>query len=748
MPELEVETLNLFDLYAKISLDTSEYDSGVKDVEKSGSGLASKLKSGFATAGKAAAAGLGLITTAAGAVVGGLSALEASTEQYRIAQGRLNTAFESAGYGAEAAKQAYSDFYGILGDTDRATEASQLLARLAENEKDLSNWTKIAAGVNGTFGDSLPIESLIESANEAARTGQVVGTLADALNWAGSVGEDEMNVMLESCSSEAERNQLIMETLAETYNGAADAFYKNNEALMASRDAQVQMDEVMARLGQTVSTVKGQLTADFLPALAEVADAFNAVVTGADGADEQFSSAIGNLVNTALGQLPNFLSFGTQIVSSLLSGIVQSVPTLVAAIPQVVSEIWTALGNLLPQVVSMGVQLLDQLTTGIESGLPDMVSRIPVVIDQFLEFITSRLPDVLETGVELLNNLVNGIVDAIPQMVAALPKVITSFTEFIKNNLPEIASAGMEILLNLVAGIISAIPSLIMALPQIIEAIVNGIDDLMYSVIEVGKRIVEGIWSGITGAASWLKNKVTGFFGDVVDGVKDFLGIQSPSKVFASIGEYMMSGLAVGMENSAGEVMETVDDIVDEITNRFSGLTKSLTLQQDIGDLEYEVWERTLGQNATDAQKYEMQLQNLNRQEQIQSGIVQTAAAAYEAISEQYGENSAESLSYQKTLLEESLAYQDLVDQINEVIAAKEKLYAGNIGNISYAESTSGRATAETINAIASGGNEQNINLNANLVLEDGSKLATWQLPFLIRAADANGTPIAEGQRA
>lgn len=91
-------------------MDTSEYDSGVKDVSKSGSSLASKLKSGLASAGKVAAAGIGAITTAAGAAVGGLLALESSTEEYRVAIGKLNTAFEAAGYGAETAQQAYNAF--------------------------------------------------------------------------------------------------------------------------------------------------------------------------------------------------------------------------------------------------------------------------------------------------------------------------------------------------------------------------------------------------------------------------------------------------------------------------------------------------------------------------------------------------------------------------------------------------------------------------------------------------------------
>ena len=582
--------MTLFDLMVKISVDTDDFDDAVKDARKSADKLGDELGDDLPKATKDASKGLkgaaeatekmsdgftvaklvlsDLISTgikSAVSAVGNLASsiwnLDESTEEYRKAQGRLNTAFETAGYSAETAQEAYNAFYGILGDTDTATEASQLLAKLAQSEKDVATWTNIAAGVSGTFGDSLPIESLIEAANETARTGQVVGTLADALNWAGTVGEDEFNAMLASCSSESERNQLIMETLAGTYDEAANAFYRNNEALVASREAQVQMDAVLAQLGQTVSTVKGQLTAEFLPAISSVASAFNGMLTGSAGASEQFSAAVGQLVNVAVSKLPEFLSFGTQLITSLLSGIVQSIPSLVAAVPQIVTEFGTALANLLPQVLDMGVQLLDQFTSGIETGLPDMVSRLPQIIDEFLNFITEHLPDILDQGVEMLVSLTNGIMDAIPEFVSNLPQIITSFVSFIAENLPKIAESGVEILGNLIVGIIESIPQLVAALPQIISAIVTGIINLLGNIVDVGKAIVEGIWQGISNAAKWLAEKITGWFNGVVDGVKRFLGIASPSKLFEDeIGVNMALGVGEGWEKEFGDVRGQIED--------------------------------------------------------------------------------------------------------------------------------------------------------------------------------------------
>ena len=103
--------------------------------------------------------------------------LDEATEEYRESMALLNTAFETAGFTSDTAKQAYEGFYTILGDTGQATEASQLLAQLATNEQDVAEWIDIAAGVYGTFGESIPIESLIEAANGGGAGSPVSGRL-------------------------------------------------------------------------------------------------------------------------------------------------------------------------------------------------------------------------------------------------------------------------------------------------------------------------------------------------------------------------------------------------------------------------------------------------------------------------------------------------------------------------------------------------------------------------------------------
>lgn len=618
-----------------MTLDTSDYEDEVRGASKSGDSLADQLKNGVSKSAEEAGRSMDNAGSSAGilsngftvmkgvmanlvsggiqAVIGGVKNLVSSivnldetTEEYRRAMGRLNTAFEAAGYSTETAQEAYTAFYGILGDTDTATEASQLLAQLADNAEDVSVWTNIAAGVSGTFGDSLPIEGLIEASNETAKVGTVTGVLADALNWVG-ISEDEFNAKLAQCTDESERNQLIMDTLSGTYSDAADAFYENNEALVSSRENQAQMDETLAKLGETISNIKTRLTSEFLPAISSVVSAFGDMLTGVEGADEAFSTAVSGLVEQALGKLPEFLNAGMQLVMSLTSGILSSIPTLIAAVPVIISNLLSSISAMLPQIVTMGMDMLEELVTGIVTGLPqltnqatdivinflnyitmslpdilnkgvemltnlvdgilaaipDMLGRLPEIITSFISFVTDNLPVIVDAGINLLVNLVNGIIGAIPQLVAALPQIISSITSGLAKNLPKIIQAGVQLLLKLAEGIIKAIPQLVASLPQIISAIVSGIGSLMGGIVDVGASIVRGIWQGIQNMASWITNKVKSFFSGIVNGVKKLLGIHSPSRVFADMGENMALGLGEGWDDQFSRVKKDIEGGMD-----------------------------------------------------------------------------------------------------------------------------------------------------------------------------------------
>lgn len=305
------------------------------------------VRNGFGSAvkniGKVGAALAGI--SFAGITAGFIGMAEA-TEEYRRAMGKLNTAYQSVGFSSDVAQQAYSGFYSILGDTDTATEASQLLSQLARNQEDVSKWTKIAAGVSGKFGDSLPINSLVESANESLRTGKVTGVLADALNWAGKVSEDQMNAKLAATNDTAKRAQIIMDTLADTYYGAADAFYANNKALIQARQNEVAMQKVTGALGEASVIAKGKLwellgvasdgsvsTGSVLEWVLQKVDAFKAKIETID------VSKYAPMITEAVQKVQTGIEIAWKIISPILEQAVKHADVLIPAVLGVVTAI-------------------------------------------------------------------------------------------------------------------------------------------------------------------------------------------------------------------------------------------------------------------------------------------------------------------------------------------------------------------------------------------------------------------------
>lgn len=76
---------------------------------------------------------------------------------------------------------------------------------------------------------------------------------------------------------------------------------------------------------------------------------------------------------------------------------------------------------------------------------------------------------------------------------------------------------------------------------------------------DLGVNLVNGLWNGIKSAASWLWDKISEFFKGIVDGIKNILGIASPSKIFAGIGENMALGLGSGFESSMRSVAKQIN---------------------------------------------------------------------------------------------------------------------------------------------------------------------------------------------
>lgn len=558
--------------------------------------------------GKAIGAGVAAMGAAIGAAAGAFLGLAESTREARVNMGKLETGFTTAGHSAEDAKKTYTELYGVLGDDGQATEAAAHLAKLTKNEKELATWTDIATGVYATFGDSLPIENLTEAANETAKTGAITGGLADALNWAG-VSEDEFQASLDKCSTEQERQALITKTLNGLYSDAAEKYREVNGDIIDAQKATASLNSAMAELGaiaEPIVTKLKQLAAELLqqitPFVELIGNGLVGALTGAEGAAQQFTDGLLGMVTFAIQKLtemlPTFINFAFQMIANIATGIAQALPTLVPSLVQLVADIVQVLIDNIPLLIDAALQLVTGLAQGIINAIPVLVAALPTLITSLIDGLLSSIPQIIQAGIDLLTSLItalpeiiativaaipeiiNGIItallenipliiqagidllvaliQALPQIITtivqAIPQIISGIVNALVQNIPQIIQAGVQLFVALVRNLPTIIAEIVKAVPQIVSGIVSAFGSLVGEMVKAGANLLHGLWEGISSAAGWLWEKVSGWASSLVDGIKNFFGIHSPSTVFAEIGTNMGEGVGVGFGESMNGV--------------------------------------------------------------------------------------------------------------------------------------------------------------------------------------------------
>lgn len=561
--------------------DIDKLQNKTQSAGKSFENFGDKVKQGFSTAqkvvstiGKTIAVGFATIAGTATAAGAALLSIESSTEEYRIAQGKLKTAFDTNNLSVESAQKTYSEFFKILGDVDTATEASQLLSNLVIAEKDLSTWTKIAAGVFGTFGDSLPIEGLIESANETSRTGQVTGVLADALNWGvlstrkfgvtlkantdankkwnnavmeAQSAEDYFNLALQECSTEAERNQLIMEALSEAYSDASDKFYENNQELINSRDLQNKMSEALSNLGNSISQVKIKIENMFMPSVTKMIDGLSGILSGDKNASEQLTEGFDEFINQISRNLLPYLSenfsgfFGDitgKIFGEFLPSLFEKLPDFSDSIfdffskaikdvsknskglsndfVDLVTSIISGVSEITPKLLEAAITFASDLLDSLAASTQDISDSLFSLLDGIVETLTSEdgIGKLTESFLNLLLAVADQISENLPKIIEKLPEITEAIVTWLKQDLPTLVEVATEIVVSLISSIIKAVPELLEILGPLLSQFFQNVAETPEFVKEIGEGIGNAIWEGI-----WSVFDDDGVAKDLVDSI-------------------------------------------------------------------------------------------------------------------------------------------------------------------------------------------------------------------------------------
>lgn len=233
-------------------------------------------------------------------------------------------------------------------------------------------------------------------------------------------------------------------------------------------------------------------------------------------------------------------------------------------------------------------------TTALEASttIEGSIASMKAAWTNFVTGLGNDNADIAELSQELIKSVETVARNVLPVIETVLtniaeavkndgPEMIEKFVAYALEKLPDIISLGLQMVLALVAGLAQNLPQLVSGVLRMVETIVSTFVASLPDIIDVGKDIVRGLWEGIKEMGAWLKEKVSDFVGGIVSNVKGFLGIHSPSTVFAGIGENMALGLGKGFTAEMQGVSANIQDAiptpaVDAVYNAAAGMVNGL----------------------------------------------------------------------------------------------------------------------------------------------------------------------------
>lgn len=292
------------------------------------------------------------------------------------------------------------------------------------------------------------------------------------------------------------------------------------------------------------------------------------------------------VIEKLLPQIPpllqQFLPVLLDGIQTLLQGVVSVLPQVVDTIMEVVPQLITALIEMLPTLMNTVVDIVVQIINALSTMIPTIVDAIMEILPVLTTALIKAIPQLLQASITLLMAIVDALPTIVNELVKNLPMIINTIVDTLVNNMPVIVKAALQ----LFNGIIKAIPqiqqALIKNLPSIITTIVNGLIEGIPALIKAGGQLLAGLFDGLLNPkVIWENVKKLG--GSILDAIKEFFGIKSPSKVMANIvGKNLALGIGEGFEKNIGNVNDQITSAMN-IENTAARANKQTAENNPVG---------------------------------------------------------------------------------------------------------------------------------------------------------------------
>lgn len=595
-------------------------------MDKAADSAGKRLKDGLEKAKGAAAnvaKGLGALSAAAGGVVAAALKLAGEeTANYTQGCNMLKVSAEAVGVSQEEANKAYQNFLGLTGDGDQATEAAQDMLNLAQAGGDIDTWYDIAAGTVARFGDALPVENLIESANETIRTGQIVGSMADAVNWAsasaedwkaalggnkaalaafqretanGASAEDAFNAALAACSSESERAQITQAALNQIYGKTGKAFQETNKDIIEQRKAQDDWNAAVAKAAEAVrpfTTAIMELGAEFVGAATPYIEEFGRIVSDqVKPALENMASAVLPPIKSAFGWLRDNLPTIAPIVVGIATafGAFKAVTAVVNGVKGAMTAWKLATDGLKLSQVALNLVMsanpfvlvaaliaglvaafvvLWNTNEGFRNAVISAWNAIKSAASSVFGWLGGFLSGVWDGIKSAASAVWSGIKSVITGAASAIKTGVVSYINALKTTWSAVFNAIKTVASTVWNGIKTVVLSVANAIKSGVENIVNGIKSAVSSVWNGIKAVSSSVWNGIKTVVLGVANALKSGVATVWNGIKS-----TTSSVFngiKSVASSVWNGIKTAISTPINAARDAVSKAIDAIKGFFN----------------------------------------------------------------------------------------------------------------------------------------------------------------------------------
>jgi hypothetical protein len=431
------------------------------------------------------------------------------------------------------------------------------MARLINDSGVLGDAIEVT---NKTVAD-VPFDKVIEAINVIQTRMGITGTTAKEAGRtiAGSVGSMKAawtNLVTGFADGNADIETLI-ENLVETIVGDGT---ENNLGVIGNV-----LPAIETALGGIAKLIEGAAPKiiEILPGLVTriVPSLISAATNMVDAVIKVVPDLLNTVVDALIDNAPALITAAIGLVQSLIQGIQDNYQILVDGAIQIVAQLATGILNMLPQIIALGLDLIVSLANGIATSLPALIPTIIDVMMQIVDTLTQpeTLSNLLDATLAIILALADGLVQFIPALIDATITLIDRLIVFLlePENIQKLAEAAVKIVVALAEGLIKSVGTLMGSTGELISNVVDKFKETDW--LKIGKDIVNGILDGLKKTWDDLSGWFTDKWDGLVGGVKDLLGIHSPSRVFAGIGRNMALGVGEGWEDEFGDIQNDID---------------------------------------------------------------------------------------------------------------------------------------------------------------------------------------------